>query len=362
MINKTILYVLAIIGATLVLSWYFSDIFFYVVFSMVISTILRPLVTIISQTTFLSAHIPRPIAILFAFTMMLSVISLFIIIFIPLISVQVDVLSKVKFDDLYSTAAKPIEYFEELIISNQFTTQQPGFIVESLRQTFIQTLKNIDFQKVVNDLISFTGSFFIGTLAISFITFFLLLENGILRRKVIAIIPNKYFEVFIAAIFKIESLLSNYLIGLLFQMVSIFSLASVGLTILGIPYALTIGLFAAFANLIPYAGPILGATFGILVSLSTDPSLGLSQESVVVVSKVLAVFAVVQATDNIVLQPLIFSKSVKAHPLEIFVVIFAGATIAGITGMISAIPVYTIFRVTAIEMNTGFKRYKIFKI
>lgn len=78
--------------------------------------------------------------------------------------------------------------------------------------------------------------------------------------------------------------------------------------------------------------------------------------------KILSVFAVVQLSDNLVLQPMIFSKTVKAHPLEIFVVIFAGAKIAGITGMIFAIPVYTIFRVSVMEFFRGYKSYRIFKI
>jgi predicted PurR-regulated permease PerM len=65
--------------------------------------------------------------------------------------------------------------------------------------------------------------------------------------------------------------------------------------------------------------------------------------------------------DNIVLQPLIFSKSVKAHPLEIFIIIFAGATLAGIPGMIAAIPVYTILRVSAVELYAGYKQYHIFR-
>ncbi|HSI74584.1 MAG TPA: AI-2E family transporter, partial [Lunatimonas sp.] len=80
------------------------------------------------------------------------------------------------------------------------------------------------------------------------------------------------------------------------------------------------------------------------------------------IAKILGVFAVVQLCDNIFLQPMIFSKSVKAHPLEIFVVIFAGAKLAGIMGMIFAIPVYTIFRVSFKEFYKGYKDYRIFKI
>jgi predicted PurR-regulated permease PerM len=198
-------------------------------------------------------------------------------------------------------------------------------------------------------------------MAIIFISFFLLLENGLLRRNIIKLIPNAYFELSIATFQKVERLLSNYLVGLLFQMTMIFSLASLGLTIMGVEYALTIGFFAAIANLIPYAGPILGAIFGIIVGLSTGVA-SESGELVFLIAKILGVFAVVQVTDNVVFQPIIFSKSVKAHPLEIFVVIFAGAKIAGILGMIFAIPVYTIFRVATIEFYKGYKEYKIFKL
>jgi predicted PurR-regulated permease PerM len=73
------------------------------------------------------------------------------------------------------------------------------------------------------------------------------------------------------------------------------------------------------------------------------------------------VFATVQVVDNIFLQPMIFSKSVKAHPLEIFIVIFAGATLAGIPGMIAAIPGYTVIRVSVMEIYRGYKSYHIFK-
>jgi predicted PurR-regulated permease PerM len=198
-------------------------------------------------------------------------------------------------------------------------------------------------------------------MAVGFITFFLLLENGLLRRNLLNLIPNAYFELSVATFTKVEKLLSNYLFGLLIQMLFIFSLASLGLTLAGVEYALTIALFAAVANLIPYAGPILGSLFGIIVGISTV-TFSNDAEYTYFLFKILSVFALVQLTDNVVLQPMIFSKTVKAHPLEIFVIIFVGAKIAGILGMIFAIPVYTIFRVSVLEFFRGYKSYRIFKI
>ncbi|MEK6617008.1 MAG: AI-2E family transporter, partial [Bacteroidota bacterium] len=70
--------------------------------------------------------------------------------------------------------------------------------------------------------------------------------------------------------------------------------------------------------------------------------------------KILIVFPIVNLTDAFLLQPLIYSSSVKAHPLEIFLVILVGATIGGIGGMILAVPSYTILRVFAKEFFTSF--------
>ncbi len=361
MINKALIYIFLIILLIIVLSWYFSDIFLYLVISLIIATILRPLVNNLNQITFYNISMPRALAILLSFGILIVVLALFTLLFVPLISDQIEVLSAIRLENVYANLSAPIVTLEQFLINNGLTDQENGFLVNSIREGVLNAVQNIDVQTILNSLISFTGTFFIGFLAITFITFFLLLEKGLLRRQIIALIPNQYFEVFIAAIFKIEKLLSNYLIGLLFQMFSIFSIASIGLTFMGVNYALTIGVFAAVANLIPYLGPLLGATFGIIVGISTSAAFELSQQTVFLVLKIVAVFGIVQATDNVILQPLIFSKSVKAHPLEIFVVIFAGATIAGIPGMIAAIPVYTIGRVSALEINSGFKRYQIFK-
>ncbi|MGB3588341.1 MAG: AI-2E family transporter, partial [Tunicatimonas sp.] len=267
----------------------------------------------------------------------------------------------INYESLYARASAPLQNLEQFLRDNNITEKPPGFLVDDLRNSLLGFITKVEFQDIINSLISFTGNFFVGTLAIIFITFIFMYEKGLVRRQVIKLIPNQYFEVFIAAIYKIETLLSNYLIGLSFQVFAIFCIASLGLSILGVKYAFTIAIFAALANIIPYAGPIIGATFGIIVGLSTIIADGNTQEIVVLVVKILSVFTVVQLADNLLLQPLIFSKSVKAHPLEIFIIIFAGATVAGVIGMIVAIPVYTILRVVTTELYIGYRQYRVFK-
>jgi len=163
------------------------------------------------------------------------------------------------------------------------------------------------------------------------------------------------------ALYKIKKLLSNYLLGLLIQMTFVFVLVSVSLSFLGFEYAFTIGVFAAIANLVPYVGPILGILFALIVTITTGVEVSNSSDLLLILTKIGLVFGGIQLIDNIGLQPIIFSKSVKAHPLEIFVVIFAGAALAGAGGMILAIPVYTVCRVMFQELRKGINEYKVFK-
>ncbi|MDQ3394352.1 MAG: AI-2E family transporter [Bacteroidota bacterium] len=359
--NYRFIYLIIIALTLLLLGWLFFNIVLYFVLSLVLATILRPLTSAIRQTQIFSIRVPRIIAVLLSYIVFFCVLSLFIILFIPVVSEQIQILSNMDYNDMFERVTGPFARLEGFLIENNLTSESPGFIINNIRGAITRLISSVNFSALLNSLISFTGSFFIGVMAVFFISFFLLYEKGILRKQLLAIIPNQYFEVSIGAIYKIEKLLSGYLLGLMFQMLAIFTIASLGLVTLDVNYALTIAVFAALANLIPYAGPILGASFGLVVGVSTGDFSMDSNEFYILLIKIIAVFATVQIIDNIVLQPWIFSKSVKAHPLEIFVIIFVGATLGGIVGMVAAIPAYTLLRVSFLELYKGYKEYYIFK-
>lgn len=359
--KRPVLYLLISIALLFIVGWYFSNITLYFIFSLVIAAILRPLTNKINGFHVLGQNVPRWIAIIISFLFIALFLFFVGLMFIPLISAQVQIIATYDMDYIYEQIQNPVGKIEDLLIQYDIVKNEPGFLITQVRESLISSFSAINIQGILNTIVNTTSSIFIAFMAVSFITFFLLLENGLLRRNIMNLIPNSYFELAVSTFNKVERLLSNYLVGLLVQLSCIFSLAAIGLTLVGIEYALTIAMFAAVANLIPYAGPILGATFGVIVGLSTGDYSG-SNEIIFMIVKILAVFSVVQVTDNVALQPLIFSKSVKAHPLEIFVVIFAGAKIAGILGMIFAIPVYTIFRVSFLEFYRGYREYRIFKV
>ncbi len=350
-----------VLTTIMVMVWLFSDIVLYLLVSLVISSVLRPITDYVDNLEFFGIKVPRSLAVLVSFSLLAVVPVLFILMFVPLILDQITVLQGIRFDQVVVRLQEPILQIENFILNNFRSEREAGFLMKEINDTLISIIESIQVGALLNYVLQFTGTIFIYTLAVSFITFFLLYEKGILRRSLLALIPNAYFEVGITTIHKIEKLLSNYLVGLLLQIAIMFTIIALGLTLSGTKYALTIAAFAAIVNLIPYLGPVIGLLFGLMVVISTKSIDTELNHYLFLALKIAPVFAIAQLIDNLLLQPIIFSKSVKAHPLEIFIVIFAGAAIAGGLGMIAAIPAYTILRVSYLELSEGYKQYHIFK-
>lgn len=361
-LERRLINVALVLGLFVAVAWYFSDIVIYFVMALVISAILRTPTNAIAQMQVMGYRIPRPLAILLSFGILAGVLTLFVLLFIPLISEQVRTISSLNFDAIWLKIGEPLGAIETFVLEHGLAGDEvaPGFIQDNIQSVLAGLVNDSTIKGLLNGILAVTGNIFVGLLAVVFISFFLLYEQGLLRKQILRLVPNKYFEVSFTAIYKVEKLLSSYLLGISLQMLAIFTIVSLGLLIGGIKYAATVAVFAALANLIPYLGPFLGASFGLFVGLSTMP-ITEPHDFLIVAIKVGVVFATVQLTDNIILQPMIFSKSVKAHPLEIFLIIFVGAGLAGAGGMILAIPVYTIVRVSISEFISGYKQYQVFK-
>jgi predicted PurR-regulated permease PerM len=354
---------LALILSTLfVIFWLFSNIIVYILVSLVISSILRPITDYVDNLEFFRVKVPRWLAVFVSFLVLATIPVLFTLMFVPLILDQISVLQEVSFDKIIVRLQEPADQVDYFIINNISSKHESGYLVKEINDTVLSFIESIQIGELLNYAFQFTGTIFIYLLAISFITFFLLYEKGILRRSLLATVPNAYFEVAITTVYKIEQLLSNYLVALLLQNMIMFTIIALGLTLSGVKYALTIAIFAAIINVIPYLGPVMGLIFALLVVFSARIIDTDFHHLLLLSVRLIPVFAMAQLIDNILLQPIIFSKSVKAHPLEIFIVIFAGAAVMGVLGMIAAIPVYTILRVSYMELSKGYRQYHIFQI
>lgn len=246
------------------------------------------------------------------------------------------------------------ELMGESTTHSEIKTDDDDFF-SNFRQTIIRYINPANIQLIFSSVMSRFGNLMVGIFSVFFISFFFLKEQGLFDRMLTAMVPNEYEAQAHQALDETSKLLIRYFIGILIQMTIITVFGSVALSMLGVKNALLIGFFAAVMNVIPYIGPILGASFGVMITLSSNLELPFYSELVPLITKVLMVFAIMQLLDNIILQPNIFSKSVKAHPLEIFLVVMIGAKIGGVAGMVLAIPFYTAFRVVGKVFLSEFK-------
>jgi predicted PurR-regulated permease PerM len=208
----------------------------------------------------------------------------------------------------------------------------------------------------LNTLIGWLSSFTIGLFSVLFISFFLLKDEALLQNITFSFVKNKYENKLKKSLAKIRKLLSRYFIGLLLQVTILLLIYSIVLLIFDIENAFIIAFICALLNLIPYVGPLIAAFMMVSLSMSSNIT---EDFSTVILPKSIYVFlgfVIGQLIDNFISQPIIFSKSVKSHPLEIFIVILIAGILFGTTGLIFAIPIYTAIKVIFKEF---FAQYKI---
>jgi predicted PurR-regulated permease PerM len=189
------------------------------------------------------------------------------------------------------------------------------------------------------------GNFGAGLFSVAFISFFFLKDSELFENGILMWVPSKENLKTKEAFAKIKSLLSRYFLGLLFQILILFVIYSIVLSVFSVPNAMVIAFLCALLNLIPYVGPIVGGMLMMFLTMSSQ--LGASFNEIILpkTTYVMIGFIIGQLVDNFLSQPLIFSKSVKSHPLEIFLIILCGGLLWGVTGMVVAIPLYTAIKV-----------------
>ena len=178
-----------------------------------------------------------------------------------------------------------------------------------------------------------------------FISFFLLKDSRILENTILLLVNDKNQEKLEKSLEKIKNLLSRYFLGLLLQISILLIFYTIVLIVFSIENAFVIAFLCALLNLIPYIGPLIGIFLMMFLTMTSNIGADFSTVILPKTIYVLIGFIIGQMIDNIFSQPYIFSNSVKSHPLEIFVVILAGGTLLGTTGMIVAIPLYTSLKV-----------------
>jgi predicted PurR-regulated permease PerM len=336
----------ATVGWTL---WYFAGIVLYLVVGGILAYLLRPPVDYIQ-----GLGLGRVPAILIAFAAFLGVIVVVVTSVVPFITRQVQDLSQLITVDTAAYVATLIETQVQRVVP-----LEPGVLEKNVRQVADSLMRGdlVEGQQVaetVSSVVSVFTNIVYAVIIIPFVTFFLLKDELKIRRSLLHLVPNRYFEVTLSILAKVEMNIGRYFRALLVQGTSIAVIASGLLWVVGLRGAIAIGIFTGLANTIPYFGPFLGFLAGTLVGIAQTGDVSL-------VPGVALAMALTQLADNVLLQPLIFSRAAQTHPLVILFVVLAGAQLGGIVGMLVAIPLTTTVRVIAEQLLWSLRNYRILR-
>ena len=331
------------------LCWYFKSVLVYIIAAFVVSLIGQPVMRLLRKVSIKGKRAPD---------WLLAIITIFLIlgVLIFIITQAIPVVTNIVRDAavLNSTTASgnPLDRINDWIIG-LFPSLGPDFDLIAILMDKLKEVTNFtNVTAVISSVTSFVTSFAVGLFSIVFISFFFVRDENLFRKIVSALVPDRMEGKIAKALGDIESLLSRYFVGLLIEMTGVALLDFLGLWIiarLGFSNALGIAFIAGILNIIPYVGPLIGEAVGVVLAviLKYGTGVGLDVNIWVFALIVLAIMLTTQLVDNFVYQPLIYSTSIKANPLEIFIVILLAGHIGGVLGMLVAIPSYTVIRVIA---------------
>ncbi|MBU2938705.1 AI-2E family transporter [Lacinutrix sp. C3R15] len=327
-----------ILGVFLILFFLYKiqSVIVYIAIASVISLIGRPIILFLRDRL----KFKNTFAVIVTMLLLIGVILGLVRLFIPLIIEQGHNLSLLDINQLQNNIE---ELYKQTIAYFQINNID---VEQSFKESNL--LSKVDYSLIpnfLNSLISGLGSFSIGLFSVLFISFFFLKDSKLFENGIMTFIPDRNESRWKNSTVKIKDLLSRYFIGLIFQILILFIIYTIGLMIIGVENAFVIAFMCALLNLIPYVGPLIGGF--LMLTLTMTSTLGESFRDVVLPKTfwVLVVFLIGQLIDNFGSQPIIFSKSVKSHPLEIFLIILIAGILFGIIGLIIAVPAYTVIKV-----------------
>lgn len=194
------------------------------------------------------------------------------------------------------------------------------------------------------NLVKFIISIFSNVIAILMvlvITFYLLLERKNLNKYLLVLFGNGGERDAKMFIDKLEMRLGGWVRGELTLMVIIGVMTYIGLTLLGIPYALPLAIIAGILEIVPGIGPVISGIPAVLIALTLSPAMALA---------VVALYFLIQQLENTVIVPKVMQAATGVNPLITIIIIAIGLKLAGVIGAVLAVPIVIVLHVVAVEI------------
>lgn len=335
------------IAAIAVLGWVLvklGNLVLYLVLALILSYVLDPIVNWLQRN-----KVHRTVAITLTLSAVILVFVYASTTVIPKVADQMVQLAR----QLDIRNIESIANQVETKLSDDYDFIPEGFLSNNLTQVLNSLFDFDQFSSVFSNVVGVFTDIFSAILVVPFAAFFFLKDGSKIRRDLLLLIPNKYFETSLTLIDKIEKRLGLYFRSVLLQSLLVAASSWATLSVAGLDNSLSVGIAVGLANTIPYFGPIIGYILSIIISIIETGDFSLVLVCMIAI-------LIVQMLDNIVFQPLLFSRSADMHPVAILFIILIGAEVAGILGMLVAIPLATVIRITIIQISWSFNNYQVF--
>ena len=346
----------AVAVVILAICWFFRDVIVYMLAAGLVSLIGRPIMTFFNRLKIKGKGLPSWI---YAILTLIIVIGLFLAVLatiIPIIAGIAKDISMVNVEHAASSISIPLKEINDFLIT-RFPSLGSDFRIETAILNEVKHLNFINvslFSSIINSVASFMASFGVGIFSVMFIAFFFLKDEKLFANIIGALVPDKHEANAREAYKDIEHLLSRYFIGLIVEIFGIALIDFLGLVFivrLGFNASIGIAFICGVLNIIPYVGPFIGGVIGtvlaVVMKYCCNMPVGLDVNFWVFIIIIVAIFWFAQIIDGLIYQPVIYSNSIKANALEIFIVLLMAGYMGGILGMLVAIPCYTVIRVIA---------------
>jgi sporulation integral membrane protein YtvI len=295
--------------------------------AIILAYILNPLVEFLENR-----HVPRYLGILLIYAIFFT-----LLLIIGLTTIPTLILELQKLGEKIPEYTRHIQQFILTLQSDYRRINIPESIRLVLDQNIIelQTAAQDVVERVTDTVLSlFSHTFTI--LIIPLLVYYLLRDMDSLKRSFVMLFPRRYRQWVAAMGSEMDRTLGAYFRGMLLICILVGIMTYLGLVILGVDFALLLGIIAGITNIIPYFGPLIGAVPAVLISLLSSPALAL---------KVILVFVIVQQIESQLIAPQVLGRSLGLHPLIVIFVLIVGGKLFGLVGLIFAVPFTAMIRI-----------------
>lgn len=355
-VDRLARYIMIAIAAAIIVTicWTFKTVLIYIVVAAVISLISKPIMRLLQKITIKGKKAPQWLLAVLTLALFFSIFICIITLIIPAIGGVVKDISMASIGNAAKQVVGPLSEVNAFL-TQTFPSLGADFRIEHYVIGELQNIFDLgSFSNVIGSAASAVSGIGVAIFSIVFISFFFVKDDNLFTKILMALVPDKYEKKTEEAVSDIGRLLSRYFTGVFLEVLGVATLNFLGLLIiarLGFNASIGIAFITGILNIIPYVGPLAGGVIGTVLGLTLKyfcaTPIGLDVNFWAFALILIGIFCVTQLVDNFFYQPVIYSSSIRANPLEIFIVLLIAGHIGGALSMIIAIPCYTVIRVIA---------------